>query len=124
MWSRPAANAIVAGKALGVVGSRGPIVVPSPIWPVPFAPQHIRTPSTSSAQACCHRAASAFTLPTPATRLGPRGGGATAPPSPSWPALSSPQQRRLPSMPAAHEKSLPAASALAPVTPATARGSP
>ena len=115
----------------GAVGARGLVVVPSPICPSSFAPQHDTCPPVVSAHTCCQEAEIALMSVTPATGVGKSGAPAAAPASPSWPTLSSPQQSTPPLTSTAHEKFFPAArilrgssSAAATLTPATCWGRP
>src|SRR5437762_9261254 len=120
-------SGVEADGSLTRVGARGPVVDPSPICPLLFAPQQVSRPGVDRAQTCCQSADTLWVPPRPGTSAGTCG---PAPelPSPSWPTLSSPQQLTPPPVTATHEKSRPAANdAIVPpsgTTPPTISGSP
>src|SRR5262245_8817173 len=95
------------------------LVMPVPIWPEPFEPQQNSVPSIAIAQVCEALA-----------EIAAAGGIATGTgvpccvvdPSPSWPEALSPQQLTAPPASIAHAWTLPAASAVTRVRPATCTG--
>jgi hypothetical protein len=122
LCARPVAMAMTSVRSGTSSGEGLLIAVPSPSCPFSLFPQHHTRSSSSSAHACRPRAAIDRTPAVrPMTGLGRRVP-AAAPLSPSWPASSAPQQTTVPSLRNAHEKSSPAATALAFAKPATGVG--
>ena len=89
-----------APKPMARTGLSPFVVVPSPSWPEPFAPQQRMALSAKTAQVWSRPASRAVTPEAPETVTGLS---ASAPvPSPSSPPLFRPQQRAVPSLRRAH----------------------
>src|SRR5436853_3899962 len=73
------------------------VVVPSPSWPAPFAPQQATSPVVRIAQAWCEPTATAIAGARPGTGTGVADHPAPAGPVPSWPASFEPQHSTAPS---------------------------
>src|SRR5438876_780697 len=94
VWAPPVAIAVALERPETFVGTSRFVLVPSPSWPDPLAPQHFTTPVTSTAQVWEAPAAIAVTPPRSGTVVGTSR--FVVVPSPSCPEVLSPQHFTFP----------------------------
>ena len=101
-------------------GTEKALVVPSPSWPLPFAPQQSTAPLLRIAQVCWAPTVSAIGSVTIGTRAGVSAGSSLA--CASWPLPFPPQQKRPAARVAAQLCEKPTPAAVTAVSPGTRTG--